>query len=100
MGLGEWVLYYHSGSEKAVIGLAKVSRTAYVDPTAQEGDWSAVDLRAVCPLTEPVFLAAIKQDPVLKAMPLVRNSRLSVTPVEYNQFRRLLALSGTVLPRP
>jgi predicted RNA-binding protein with PUA-like domain len=43
---------------------------------------------------------AIKQDPVLKAMPLVRNSRLSVTPVAYNQFRRLLALSRTVLPRP
>ena len=100
MGLGDRVLYYHSGPDKAVVGLAKVSRTAYADPTARDGDWSAVDLLAVCPLTEPVSLAAIKKDPVLKAMPLVRNSRLSVTPVAHNQFRRLLALSRTALPRP
>jgi predicted RNA-binding protein with PUA-like domain len=98
MAPGDWVLYYHSGSDRAVVGLAKVRRGAYADPTAREGDWSAVDLEAICALAEPVALAAIKQDPVLQTMELVRLSRLSVSSVTRAQFRRLLALSRTVLP--
>jgi predicted RNA-binding protein with PUA-like domain len=100
MKLGDRVLFYHSGSDRAVVGLANVSRTAYADPTAREGDWSAVDLEAVCALNEPVTLASIKQDAVLQTMPLVRQSRLSVSPMTGQQFRRVLALSRTVLPRP
>jgi predicted RNA-binding protein with PUA-like domain len=96
---GDRVLFYHSGSAKLVVGIAAVSRAAYPDPTAHEGDWSAVDLEAVCPLVEPVSLASIKQDVLLKTMPLVRNSRLSVSPMTAKQFRRLLALSRTALPR-
>jgi len=100
MANGDWVLFYHSGAERAVVGLAKVSRTSYPDPSAREGDWSAVDLDAVCPLTEPVLLATIKGDTILRNLPLVRQSRLSVSPMSGPQFRRLLALSRTVLPRP
>lgn len=98
MAPGDWVCYYHSGSDRAVVGLAKVKRGAYSDPTAREGDWSAVDLEAACALTEPVTLATIKRDPVLQTMELVRQSRLSVSSVTRAQFRRLLALSRTVLP--
>ncbi len=100
MGHGDQVLYYHSGSEKSVIGLAKVIRTAFADPTAREGDWSAVELKAGRPLTKPVTLAVIKKDPILNGMPLVRNSRLSVSPLSEKQFRRLLKLSGTVGVNP
>jgi predicted RNA-binding protein with PUA-like domain len=99
MAAGDRVLFYHSGSDKAVVGLAKVSRAAYPDPTASEGDWSAVDLQAVRALARPVTLATIKQDSILQTMPLVRNSRLSVSPVTEPQFRRLLELSETTLPR-
>jgi predicted RNA-binding protein with PUA-like domain len=100
MAPGDHVLFYHSGSEKSVVGLALVGRAAYPDPTASEGDWSAVDLKAVCPLVEPVNLAAIKKDALLKTTPLVRNSRLSVSPMTAQQFRRVLALSRTALPQP
>jgi predicted RNA-binding protein with PUA-like domain len=99
MAPGDRVLFYHSGTEKAVVGIAKVKRAAYPDPTASEGDWSAVELEAVRPLASPVTLATIKQDSILQAMPLVRISRLSVSPVTGPQFRRLVELSGTALPR-
>lgn len=99
MSPGDWVLYYHSGAERAVVGIATVIRSAYPDPTSTEGDWSAVDLRAVCPLHTPVTLSTIKADPMLKSMPLVRLSRLSVSPVTNAQFRRLLKLAHTALPQ-
>src|SRR5689334_848685 len=80
MKKGDLVLYYHSVTDKQVVGIARVEREAYRDPTATEGDWSGVDLVPARPLTAPVTLEVIKSDPVLKEMPLVRNSRLSVTP--------------------
>jgi len=92
---GDAVLYYHSGEEKAVVGLARVSREAYPDPTADEGDWSAVDLAPETALARPVSLAAIKADKVLKDMVLVKQSRLSVSPVTRGQFERLLQLAET-----
>jgi predicted RNA-binding protein with PUA-like domain len=95
MKKGDPVLYYHSVSEKQAVGLARVEREAYADPTATEGDWSAVDLAPVKPLAKPVTLEAIKSDAVLKHLPLVRNSRLSVSPVNEAQFQRLMALAGT-----
>jgi predicted RNA-binding protein with PUA-like domain len=97
MEVGDWVLFYHSGAEKAVVGLARVSRGAYPDPTATEGDWSAVDIAPLKPLQRPVDLPAIKSDTVLKQMPLVRQSRLSVSPLTAAQFERLLALAETRL---
>src|SRR6267143_6532803 len=62
MGKGDEVLFYHSGEEKAVVGIAKVMRTAYADPTAREGDWSAVDLAPHRPSRRPVTLAQLKSD--------------------------------------
>ncbi len=95
MKKGELVAYYHSGSEKQVVGLARVDREAYADPTADEGDWSCVDLAPVKPLKKPVSLATIKGDLVLASMPLVKNSRLSVSSMTNGQFDRLLALGET-----
>jgi len=95
MHAGDPVLYYHSGMEKSVVGIARVAREAYPDPTAEEGDWSAVELAPVKPLAKPVSLAAIKSDRILKEMKLAKQSRLSVSPVTPEQFRRLLALAET-----
>jgi predicted RNA-binding protein with PUA-like domain len=74
--------------------VARVARTAYPDPTATEGDWSCVDLVPAHPLKVPVPLAAIKRDPALKDLKLVRQSRLSVTPLTAAEFKRLLELGG------
>ena len=95
MQKGDPVFYYHSVTEKQVVGLARVEREAYPDPTASEGDWSAVDLIPVKPLAKPVSLDAIKSDGILKNMLLVRHSRLSVSPLDETQFKRLLALAET-----
>ena len=92
MAVGDWVFYYHSGEGKEVVGIAKVARAAYPDPTADEGDWSCVDLEPVKPLGKPVPLSVIKADPVLKEMALVRQSRLSVMPVTPQQYERLMEL--------
>ena len=95
MKKGDFTLFYHSGDEKQVVGLAKVIREAWPDPTAKEGDWSCVELAAVKAVGQPVTLATIKGDPLLKDVLLVRNSRLSVTPLTAPQFVRLLALAKT-----
>ncbi|MBI5775461.1 MAG: EVE domain-containing protein [Verrucomicrobia bacterium] len=93
MKRGDPVLFYHSVSEKQVVGLARVEREHYPDPTAAEGDWSAVDLVPVKPLKSPVTLAAIKADKILQGIALVRQSRLSVTPLTAVEFERLLELA-------
>lgn len=91
---GDPVAYYHSGEDREVVGIAKVVRAAYPDPTATEGDWSAVDLAAGKALAAPVSLATIKADPLLREMLLVRQSRLSVVSVTPEQWARLLELGG------
>ncbi|HEY6155724.1 MAG TPA: EVE domain-containing protein [Candidatus Udaeobacter sp.] len=88
------VLFYHSGEEKAVVGIAKVVRTAYSDTTAKEGDWSTVDLAAVQALAQPVTLREIKGNPRLKGIPLVRQSRLSVMPLAEPEFREIVNMAG------
>jgi predicted RNA-binding protein with PUA-like domain len=95
MQIDDAVFYYHSGEEKQIVGLARVAKAGYPDPTADEGDWVCVDLKPVKPLAKAVTLAAIKQDAAFKDLPLVRNSRLSVSPVSKAQFDRLLALAET-----
>lgn len=94
MQKGDEVFYYHSGEEKAVVGIAKVIRTAYADSTAKEGDWTAVDLAPVKPLRRPVTLREIKSTPRLKNMPLIRLSRLSVMPVGANEFKTILKMGA------
>ena len=71
MNQGDFVLFYHSGTEKQVVGLARVEKEAYPDPSAKEGDWSGVDLVPVKPLKKPVGLAAIKSEKFLENIPLV-----------------------------
>lgn len=97
MKKGDFVFFYHSVSEKRVVGLARVAKEFYPDATAIEGDWSCVDLEPVKPLKSPVTLEAIKADKALKDMKLVRQSRLSVTPLTAVEFGRLLELAGTSL---
>lgn len=93
MRLGDLVLYYHSVTDKSVMGVAKVVQEAYPDPTAKEGDWSAVELETVHPLKQPVSLVTLKSDPSLRNLPLLRHSRLSVMPIAACDFKRVLALS-------
>jgi predicted RNA-binding protein with PUA-like domain len=92
MKKGDSVLFYHSVSDKQVVGVAKVLREAYPDPTATEGDWSCVDLEPAKSLAKPVTLDALKADAVTQNLPLIRQSRLSVTPVTKEQFDRIIKL--------
>jgi predicted RNA-binding protein with PUA-like domain len=94
MKKGDQVLFYHSVTDKAVVGIAQVALTAYVDPTAEEGDWSAVDLTPKKKLARSVPLEAIKQNPRLKNMALLRLSRLSVQPASEKEFREIVRMGG------
>ncbi|MDX2187472.1 MAG: EVE domain-containing protein [Opitutaceae bacterium] len=93
MKRGDTVLFYESVTTKAILGIARVKREAFADPTADDGDWSAVELEAVGPLDTPVTLAAIKETPSLKNLLLLRQSRLSVMPVTATEYASLLKLS-------
>ena len=93
MRRGDEVLFYHGVTGKAVVGIAKVVRAAFPDPTAKEGDWSAVNLVPVKPLRQPVTLEQIKANPRLKNISLVRQSRLSVHALSAVQFREIIRLS-------
>src|SRR5438309_11800324 len=93
---GDRVLFYHSGEDKAVVGIAKVTHTAYRDATAKEGDWSAVDLAPVKPLPRPVTLREVKAKRELNNIALVRQSRLSVMQLNAAEFRMILKM-GAVL---
>ena len=95
MKAGDLVFFYHSGEEKSAVGLARVAGEAYPDPTAKEGDWSAVDIVPIKPLVKPVALSQIKADKILREMKLARESRLSVSPVTHGQFELLLKLAET-----
>jgi predicted RNA-binding protein with PUA-like domain len=97
MKRGDAVLYYHTGEEKQVVGVCKVVKAAYPDPTAEDGDWSAVDLVPAKPLARPVALAALRADPVLRDMLLLRQTRLSVTALTPEQFARVIELGATRL---
>ena len=94
MAIGDLCLFYHSVSEKAVVGICKVVGTAYPDPTAEKGDWSCVDVAPVRPLEIPVELAAIKTDPALAGIELLRQGRLSVVPLSKPEFDRILELGS------
>jgi predicted RNA-binding protein with PUA-like domain len=97
MKKGDLVLFYHSGTGKEVVGVARVEKEGYPDPTASEGDWVAVDLAPVAPLKKPVSLEVIKADATLKTMALVRQGRLSVGSLTQPQFERLLTVAETKL---
>ncbi len=94
MKKGDRVFFYASVTEKAVKGIAEVSKTAYDDPTTEEGegDWSSVELKAVEPLKKSVTLEQIKAERSLGGMVLLKQNRLSVTPVTEAEFAKILEL--------
>jgi predicted RNA-binding protein with PUA-like domain len=95
MKKGDRAFFYHSGEGKEIVGIAEVVRESFPDPTAAAGDpWVAVDMKAVMPLAKPVTLAAIKAEPKLKEMALVKQSRLSVQPVTAAEWKLVCAMGG------
>jgi predicted RNA-binding protein with PUA-like domain len=97
MRVGDLAFFYHSNIGREVVGVVEVVREAYPDPTVEpgeRGDWVCVDVRAVGPMPRPVSLAAIKDDPLLSDMALVRMSRLSVMPVSDAHWARICELGG------
>ena len=94
MKKGDEVFYYHSVTGKAVVGLARVAREAYPDPTAKEGDWSCVDMVPLKACRTPVTLEAIKEHASLKDVALLRQSRLSVMPLSSTEAKTLHKLGG------
>ncbi|MFZ9942238.1 MAG: EVE domain-containing protein [Bacteroidia bacterium] len=93
MHKGDMVMFYHSNEGLAVVGIAKVSKTAYPDPTIDDDRWVAVDLKPHKPLKNPVTLKTIKNEPRLKDIALIRLNRLSVIPLTEQEFDTILDLS-------
>ena len=91
---GDLALIYHSGDERALVGLARIASKPYPDPKSDDPRLVAVDIQAGKRLARPVTLAAVKADPAFADLGLVRMSRLSVIPVPPSQWKRLLAMAG------
>lgn len=94
MALGDRGFFYHSQSDKAVVGIVEVCAEAHPDSTTDDDRWDCVDIKAVAPLARPVTLQEIKDDPRLSEMVLVKNSRLSVQPVTPEEWRIVCELGG------
>jgi predicted RNA-binding protein with PUA-like domain len=95
MKKGDRAFFYHSGEGKAVVGIAEIIRESFPDPTAPAGEpWVAVDVKALTPFKTPVTLAAIKAEPKLKDMTLVKLSRLSVQPVTASEWKIVCQMGG------
>jgi len=94
MKVGDRVLFYHSGTGKCVVGIAEVARAAYADPTAQDAQWVAVDLKPVKPLKENVPLAAIRYNDKLANLPLIRQSQLSVMRLTKEEFDTIVSMGS------
>ncbi len=94
MQKGDEVFFYHSVESKSIVGLARVTKTFFPDPTAPGEDWAAVELTAVVALAQPVTLAQVKTDAMLQNIALVRQSRLSVMPLRPAEFAQIKQLGG------
>ncbi|MCO6418203.1 EVE domain-containing protein [Siccirubricoccus sp. KC 17139] len=94
MAKGDKAFFYHSNVGKEIVGIVEVVRTAYPDPTDETGRWVCVDMKAVRPVPRPVTLAAIKAEPALAEIALVRQSRLSVMPVSAAHWALLCRMGG------
>lgn len=97
MKKGDLVLFYHSNEGKEVVGVAKVVKEHYPDPTISDERWVVVDLAPVETLKRPVTLETIKKDPALQNIALVRQGRLSVIPLTREEFDRIVALGSGIL---
>ncbi len=96
MRVGDRAFYYHSVVGKELVGVAEVVRVAYPDPTAEDGDWSCVDVVPKSGLVRRVSLEELKAHPVLKEIALIRQSRLSVIPITAEEFAMIVELAGGV----
>ncbi|MFN8290724.1 MAG: EVE domain-containing protein [Chitinophagaceae bacterium] len=94
MKKGDEVFFYHSNEGTDIVGIAKVAKEAYQDPTTEDDRWVAVDLKPVKKLKNPVTLEAIKKDKRLAGMALVRIGRLSVQPVTEAEWKVVMELAG------
>lgn len=94
MKKGDSVLFYHSGEEKAVVGFATVSKAAFPDPTSDDDAWVAVELKAGKKFKTPVPLSAIKAEPKLANMLLVKNSRISVMSLTEDEYDQVVAMGN------
>jgi predicted RNA-binding protein with PUA-like domain len=94
MAKGDRAFFYHSNVGREIVGIVEVVRAAYPDPTADEGDWVCVDMKAIRPLKRPVTLAQMKADPALEGFGLIRLSRLSVVDVSPAHWAHICQLGG------
>lgn len=94
MKRGDRGFFYHSNIDRAIVGTVEIVREAYPDHTAEDGDWSMVDVVALEALKTPVTLVMAKADPALSRMVLVNNTRLSVQPVTADEWRHICVLGG------
>jgi predicted RNA-binding protein with PUA-like domain len=94
MKKGDRAFFYHTGDEKQIVGVVEVIREAYKDPTDPKGVFLMVDVKAVEPVPKPVTLAAIKAEPTLKDMALVKYARLSVQPVTPEEWKLVSKMAG------
>ncbi len=94
MRLGDLAYFYHSRSAREVVGVLEVAREYYPDPSDETGRFGMVDFKALCPLPRPVTLAEIKAEPRLAGIPLVRQSRLSVMPLDEAAWRLIGEMAG------
>ncbi len=94
MKIGDQAFFYHSGEGKEIVGIVTVTKPYYPDPTDKTGTFGMVDVRADKPLKKPVSLAAVKAEPRLRDMALVKNSRLSVQPVAEAEWKLVCKMGG------
>jgi predicted RNA-binding protein with PUA-like domain len=94
MKAGDAVLFYHSGDSKSVVGIAAVAKAGYPDPTSDEAQWVAVDIKPVKPLKKPVTLAAMRENSKLSNLLLIRQSRLSVMPLTKDEFQTIVTMGS------
>jgi len=94
MQVGDLAFFYHSNIGKEVVGIVRVQRTAYQDPTDETGRWVCTDMQAVAPMPQPVTLAAIKTEPSLAEIGLIRQSRLSVMPISAEHWAQICRMGG------
>ena len=95
MKVGDLVLFYHSNVGKDIVGIAKVVKESYQDPTSEDPNWLVVDIAPVESLKKSITLAQVKEEPALKTMELVRLGRLSVSAVKREEFDKILELSNS-----
>jgi predicted RNA-binding protein with PUA-like domain len=98
MKVGDLALYYHSNVGKEVVGVARISKESYPDPTTDDERWVVVEIEPVAPLAQPVTLADIRVEPALAEINLVKRGRISVVPIASPEFQKILRMGKTKLP--